>query len=292
MKKILSLMVVMCTALCAYASDLTFNVAVEGNTVTVTPSVEDQLYFCSAVDEATIEYFVEYMAELGMQLDPTSPDVLLTIATSLNKDNYFTGVTTLTVAEGNNVLVMCEAQEDGEGGYIPVKNEITIMPLTITSGGDDINVDLTFSFEYDNDGCTITPSDNDQEYVIYVAPKDLIDEELGMMNLTVETYMEMMARYGFFYGSVFQGVTYHTLEEFAEGDEIVDGLYLAIIAGVKDQGGYHDLTTPVYQFEWIVDHNTTGISNVEAAIMVSKIFMDGKFILGGHVGLDGKLIVK
>lgn len=171
MKKILSLMVVMCTALCAYASDLTFNVAVEGNTVTVTPSVEDQLYFCSAVDEATIEYFVEYMAELGMQLDPTSPDVLLTIATGLNKDNYFTGVTTLTVAEGNNVLVMCEAQEDGEGGY-------------------------------------------------------------------------------------------------------------------------HDLTTPVYQFEWIVDHNTTGISNVEAAIMVSKIFMDGKFILGGHVGLDGKLIVK
>lgn len=289
MKKVLALLMAMCTAMCAFADDLTFNVAVEGNVVTVMPSVDDQLYFCAAIDEATIEFFAE--ATQGQDLDLTSPWNLFIIASGLYKENLFTGISNLVCLEGNNTLVMCAAEQTEERPISPI-GEITIMPITIEGGNDNPDPEpLTFTFEGNNEGITITPSDNEQEYIVYVAPQELIEATLGMYNLTIESYVSMMASHGYFFGHVFTGVTYHPLEEFAsEEEDLIDGTYTAILAGVKDQGTYHDLTSPIYQFEWVVDRNTTGIRNIEAATLASKLFKEGKFIINGRVNLDGSLV--
>ena len=289
MKKIFTLLVTMCTALCAFAEDLTFSVAIEGNIVTVTPSADDQLYFCAALDEATINLFKEVAQE--QDIDYTSPLNLFLVASGLNTENLFTGETKLTCVDGNNTLVMCAAEKTEEGAISPL-GEITVMPITINGGNENPDLDpLTFTFECDNDGFTVTPSDDVQEYVASVIPQTELDAMLGMMNMTVDEAMKMMGNYGQLYPFVNKGTSHHTLEEYAEeGDQTGDGLYIVLVAGVQEvEGTYHAITTPVYQYEWLIDHSTTGISDVEAATVVSKLFKDGKFIINGRVNLDGTL---
>lgn len=151
--------------------------------------------------------------------------------------------------------------------------------------------DLTFDVEVnDNDGFTVTPSDNVQEYATGVFPQFLV-EIFATKNMTVGDYMAMLAEYGLFFGHTNTGVSYHTLEEYAEeGDEITDGLYIIAIMGVKADGSRHIVTTPVYQFDWLIDHTKTGIRDVEVAASSAKMFKDGKFIFNSRFLLNGTLI--
>lgn len=285
MKKIFSLLAAMSTALCATATDLTFDVEVCDNIVTVTPSVSDELYYCAAVDEETIDYFTAMSGR-----DVNNPQDLFIIATGFYPDNLFTGVSSQTLHSGNHVLVMCGAEQD-EVGTISATGEIVTMPLIIGSGDDEPELEpLTFTIECDNDGFTVTPSDDIQEYATAVFPQFMV-EQLASIDRTIDSYMEMMADYGLLFGLTNTGTSYHTLEEYAEeGDEIVDGLYFIAVMGVRPDGSRHVITTSVYQYEWLIDHTTTDLHDIVVSARKTKMFKDGKFIVGGRVLLDGTLV--
>lgn len=284
----------MCTALCAYATDMTFGIAIDGIHVTVTPSVEDETYFCASVDDATIEFVLENIPDSidASKYDFTLPENLFFIATAFYTNNLFTGVQTLAFPEGHQTLVMCGV-EQSEDGFITPTGAITVQEVTLTAnaGEEPALEPLTFTFVPNNTSFTVTPSDNEQEYVAVVAPKEMQDQMLGMLGLTIEEYMGMMAQFGQLTPYIYQGETTHAIEEYAdEDDELTDGAFVAFVFGVKRDGNIQVITSEIYQYVWDVTFTTTGISNVEAAAMVGKMLKDGKFVINGRVGLDGKVI--
>ena len=295
MKKIFTLLVTMCTVFCAYATDMTFDVAVEGTHVTVTPSVADELYFCASVDDATLEMVIELFPDSvdGEAFDLTLPENLFTVATAFYQTNLFTGVQTLVCPEGHQYLVMSSAEQTEDGKILPT-GAISVQELTLTasSGDDEPELEpLTFTLVTDNNSFTVTPSDDEQEYVAVVAPKAVLDEMLGMLGLTIEGYAGMMAQYGQLTPYIYQGETTHTVEEYAdEDDELTDGLYLALVFGVKRDGNLQIITTTIYQYEWLVEFTSTSISDVETAAVTGKLMKDGKIIINGRVRLDGTLL--
>lgn len=290
MKKILTLLVSMFTALCAYAEDLTFSVAVEGNNVTVTPSIDDQLYLCAPLDVEVVAFFAE---SVGLEINIDTPERLFMIAAGMYVNNLFTGPTTLTCGNGNYYLVMVGAEKDEEGNILTT-TPIVVEALTISDGTSDDEPELeplTFNFECDTYSFTITPSDTIQEYVVVPFPPESLDQLPDSFNLDkVETFMQYMAACGGCFGKTDTGVGHHTLLEYMdEGETMGPGIYTVAVMGVKANGDHHIITTPIYQFEWYIDH-TTGIRDIKAAAVASKILKDGKFIINGRVGLDGTLV--
>lgn len=285
MKKILSLLAAMSPVLCAHASDLTFEVEVHYNLVTVTPSVDDELYYCAAVDEEAISIFTEITGQ-----EPATPEELFGIASMFYTDFLFTGVSTLTCHGGNLTLLICGAEQNQYGMILPT-TEITALPITINTDNDIPEVEpLTFTIESDNDGFYVIPSDDEQEYAIGVFPLYMI-EGLAEINRTAESYMAMLANFGHLFGYTSQGTSYHVLEEYAEeGDVIADGLYIIAVVGVRADVNRHVLTSPVYSYDWLIDHNTTGVNDIQIAVRSAKMLKDGKFILDGRVLLDGTLV--
>lgn len=284
----------MCTALCAYATDMTFGVAVDGTHVTVTPSVDDETYFCASVDDATFSLVIENIPDSikADSIDFTLPENLFLIAKSFYWNSIYTGVQTLTCRPGHQYLVMCAAEPDS-AGIAQATGAITVQEVTLTANTDDeLEIEpLTFIFEPDNESFTVTPSDNEQEYVAVVAPKELQDQMMAMLGLNIDEYIAMMAQFGQLTPYIYQGVTTHNVKEYADKDEVFpDGLYEALVFGVKRDGNSLLVTSEIYQYDWNVTFTTTGISNVEAAAMVGKMLKDGKFVINGRVGLDGKVI--
>lgn len=289
MKKLLTLFVTLFTALSAYATDLTFNVAFEGNTVTVTPSADDQLYLCVPLDVEEVALISE---TVGIELNINTPQALFSIAALLHQDNLFTGATALSCPVGSYYLVMAGAEKNEEGKILAT-TPVTVEAFTIAGStpddDDPVLEPLTFTFECTTDGFTIIPSDTIQEYFAVPYPVQII-EQLQSVNMTLEDYMQYLAAYGQCFGMTNTGVSYHTLDEYLEeGEDYGDGLYTVAVMGVKADGNHHIITTPVYLFDWLIDH-TTGIRNIEAAAVGSKIFKDGKFIIQGRVSLDGTLV--
>lgn len=276
----------MSTVLCANATDLTFEVEVHDNVVTVTPSVDDVPYFCAPLDQEVIDLMEEHS-----MFDLSKPENLFIVAAGVYPRNYFTGVSTLTCHNGNHTLVMCEYETE-ENGFTFPKGEIYTMPITINIDIDEPAFDpLTFTVECDNDGFTITPSDDVQEYVATVFTLDDV-EELEAAEGSVDIRMQMWTIIGMIKDHIYQGTSSHTLED-AVIEEVqgTDGPFVIVVMGVKPDVDRYVITTPVYQFDWVIDRTTTDIHDIKAATRIVKMLKDGKFILGGGVLLDGTRVL-
>lgn len=285
MKKIFSLLAAMSTVLCANATDLTFEVEVHDNVVTVTPSEDDVPYFCAPLDQEVIDLMEEHS-----MFDLSKPENLFIVAAGVYPRNYFTGVSTLTCHNGNHTLVMCEYETE-ENGFTFPKGEIYTMPITINIDIDEPVFDpLTFTVECDNDGFTITPSDDVQEYVATVFTLDDV-KELEAVEGSVDIRMQMWTIIGLIKDHIYQGTSSHTLED-AVIEEVqgTDGPFVIVVMGVKRDVDRYVITTPVYQYDWVIDHNTTDLHAINASARIAKMLKDGKFILNGSVLIDGRRV--
>lgn len=272
----------MSTMLCANAADLTFEVEVHDNIVTVTPSADDVPYFCAPLDQEDIDFYTEHNF-----FDLTNPLELFIVAAATYNENFFTGVSTLACHNGNHTLVMCEYEKD-ETGFTTPKGEVYTMPLTINIDIDEPVFDpLTFTVECDNDVFTVTPSDDVQEYSVAVFTQQHV-EELESFGGSVETSMKARTILGLIKGHIYQGTSCHALEdEVSKLDMGSEEHFVIIVMGVKTDVDRYVITTPVYQYDWFVDRNTTDIHDIKAATRIAKMLKDGKFILNGGVLLDG-----
>lgn len=288
MKKILALLVTLSTALCAYADDLTFSINVEGSTLSVTPSNDDQLYLCAPLDVEGVELFAQ---AVGREIGIENGRDLFIIGRTMCRDNVFTGPASLTLHDGDYYVLMCGV-EIGEDDELIATTDFTVEGLTInTSGDDEPELEpLTFTVDIDNEGFTVTPSDDVQEYFAVVFTPGRLEQLEGMM-LNVEGFMRMSAGYGACFGYTFTGTNHFTFEEYLDRDEeLVDGRYVIAVMGLRPMVDYHVITTEIYQYEWILDNTTTGIRDIESAVAAAKMLKDGKFIFNGRVGLDGTLV--
>lgn len=295
MKRFFTLLVAMCAALCTYADELTFSVAVEGNTVTVTPSDLEQLYLCAAIDEEEAATFAQMS---GVEISIDTPENLFLIASIMYNDKLFTGVSTQTCNDGKFYLVMCGAMLNEEG-KIAATTPISVQALTIgdTPGGEEPEPEpLTFTFASDNEGFTVTPSDNEQEYLAYPFPPEQVEKfQNASMPLkeAVENYIRMFVAWGQAKGHTDKGEVHHIAQEYLdEGEVFVDGVYLVAVVGIKTENGRQSVTTPASLFEWVVDHSEAGIHGIEASNVfnLGKVYKDGKIIINGRVNLNGTLV--
>lgn len=282
MKKIYSLLAAMCIALCANATDLTFEVEVHDNIVTVTPSVDDEPYFCAPLDQEDLDFYA------GLSFfDLTDPYDLFLLASGAYNKNFFKGVSTLACHNGNHILVMCGCEKDETGLIVP-KGEVYTMPITINIDIDEPVFDpLTFTVECDNDRFTVTPSDDVQEYSVAVFTQHDV-EELDSIGSSVESRMKARTILGLIKDKIYKGTSFHTLDGEVEKINMGnDDHFVIVIMGVKTDVDRYVITTPVYQFGWVVDRNTTGIHDIKAPTRIAKMLKDGKIILNGSVLLDG-----
>lgn len=294
MKKFFTLLVTMCIALCSYADELTFEIVIEDNDLTVIPSNDDQLYLLATISMLDV---AEFYKAVGKDIDTESPEDMFLIASVMYKDNLFKGTKTLTCNGGIYTLVLFGAELD-ENGKIIATTPITTKPLFFrTKHDEDPNADpLSFTFELDDEGFTITPSDDEREYLVYAFTPEML-QKLPAMNLDVEGYMRLFVSYGGAYGHTWFGKAHLTVDYFAdEGEEIFDGLYRVAVMGVKPDGNRHVITSRIYQYEWPIYHGEEGIHDIQAGFgygnifKPGKMFKDGKIIINGHVNLDGTLV--
>lgn len=297
MKKIFTLLVMMCIALCSYAEDLTFSVEVEGNTVIVTPSDPEVEYLCAAIGEEEAALFAQAS---GVEINVNTPERLFLIARGMYKENLFTGTAKLTCHEGTFYLVMCGVEMDEEG-KLQATTAISAQEITIggsNPGGEEPEPEpLTFTFASDNEGFTVTPSDNEQEYLAYpFSPEQVEKFQTASMPLkeAVENYIRMFVAYGYAKGHTDKGEVHHIAQEYLdEGEVFVDGVYLVAVVGIKTENGRQSVTTPASLFEWVVDHSEVGIHGIEASNVfnLGKVYIeDGKIIINGRVNLNGTLV--
>ena len=272
----------MCTALCAKASDLGFEVEVNGNTVTVTPSVADETYFCAAVDKEDIEFISSFV---GKEIS-TAQDIFA-VAISLFRDNIFTGTATLDCKKaGEYVVVMCSAQKAEK---IEATGEITTKTINIAQNagdGDEPSEALSFSHECSNDGFTITPSNDTLEYYIGVFSPTLL-RQMETFSTPLDRYLSLQASNGRFVDHTTTGTSVRTQADYEVKE---DGLYIVAVVGVRSEGDMHIITSPVYQFEWNLVCNTTGIRDIETPTLRGKVLQGGKIIVNGSVLIDGTLV--
>lgn len=294
MKKIFTLLVTMCIALCSYADELTFSYTIEDNAVTAIPSNDDQLYLFAPI--SLLEVY-EFSKALGRDID--TPEELFEVARVLYKDNLFTGKKTLACNSGLYNLVLCGAALD-EDGKVIATTPITTDVIFVTGKpniDEDPNADpLSFTFELDDEGFTITPSDDEREYLVYAFTPEML-QKLPTMNMDVEGYMRLFVSYGGAYGHTWFGKTHLTVDYFAdEGEEIFDGLYRVAVMGVKPDGNRHVITSRIYQYEWPIYHGEEGIHDILTSLGSShiynpgKVLKDGKIIINGRVNLNGTLV--
>lgn len=298
MKKIFTLLVMMCIALCSYAEDLTFSVEVEGNTVIVTPSDPEVEYLCAAIGEEEAALFAQAS---GVEINVNTPERLFLIARGMYKEykeNLFTGTAKLTCHEGTFYLVMCGVEMDEEG-KLQATTAISAQEITIggsNPGGEDLEP-LTFTFECDNDGFTVTPSDDVQEYFACPINPKQVESFLDLpapLDDAVGAYVKLAVSYGMAQGHIDKGISHHLLTEYLdEGEDFGDGRYLVALVGVKSEGDRQIVTSPIYVFDWIIDHSEAGIRDIDAVSSIfkpSKVYKSGKIIINGRVNLDGTLV--
>lgn len=295
MKKIFTLLVTMCVALCTYADDLTFSVAVDGYTITVTPSDPEQLYMCAPIDDKKVAYF-SYLMNTEINID--TPDLLFRVAQNMYSRYLFTGTSTQTCYNGHFYLLMCGAKVD-KLGEIHATTPITVQELTL---GDDTGEEgpelepLTFTFESDNDSFTITPSDDSREYLAYPFAPDQV-EKLQSLPVTfdqaLEEYLRMFVSFDQAQGHTDKGVVRHLYHEYLdEGEEPQDGVYLVALVGIKTEGSRQSIVPPIYTYDWVVTFDTEGIHNIDATnsiFKLGKVYKDGKILINGRVNLNGVL---
>lgn len=289
MKKFFTLLMASASVLCANAATaLSFDITAADNVITVTPSSDDQTYFAVALDEYTMNYW----AMLGVSAN--DPDMLFLFASSVYDDNLFTGTWNYEAEEEGDYVVLAVSALQGQEG-IEATGNYTIQTVTIggTTPGDEEpeagNVDLTFTFQSHGTSFTLTPSDPDQPYFMWVFSQDEEAEAAEELDATIEELFLMYAQYASEYDVISGTTTQDGDADWYFEDEY--GTYYVLAVPVRQEGRKYTVCGNVSKFDWQYTDTPTAIATLtQNANRVAKAMLDGRIILKGRYGVNGAIV--
>lgn len=292
MKKFFTLLMASASVVCANAaSDLSFSVTTQDKQITVTPSNDTDSYFAVALDE----YAMNVWAMYGASTD--NPDMLFLLATSVYDQNVFTGAWSYdTDVDGQYVVMAVAAHMDDAG--IVADGDYYIETVTIGGGNDEPGtgdepsqgeVTLNFTLESDGQNFTLTPSDLDQPYYLWVFSQEEADLYQSEMGLSLVDAFGMFAA-DVWSEDILTGVTTQSgasdwwLEEY--------GTYYIVAAPMQKDDRYYNICGNVTVLEWDYNDGTATAINTVAlnANKQAKAMIDGRIVLNGRYGLNGMLV--
>lgn len=289
MKKFFTLLMASASVLCANAATaLSFDITAADNVITVTPSSDDQTYFAVALDEYTMNYW----AMLGVSAN--DPDMLFLFASSVYDDNLFTGTWNYEAEEEGDYVVLAVSALQGEDGIVATGN-YTIQTVTVggTTPGDEEpevgNVDLTFTFQSHGTSFTLTPSDPDQPYFMWVFSQDEEAEAAEELDATIEELFLMYAQYASEYDVISGTTTQDGDADWYFEDEY--GTYYVLAVPVRQEGRKYTVCGNVSKFDWQYTDTPTAIATLtQSASRAAKAMHDGRIILKGRYGVNGAIV--
>lgn len=286
MKKFFTLIAAMAATVCASA-EVTFDVALSGNQLTVTPSDASAEYYYCAVPQSIVD---GYWAWMGISVD--TPDLLFQSALNVFFESPMTGVQTETLEPGAYSFVVAPIVMEG-GEYVASQAAVAFafnteegLPGGNEPGDDPVVADLTFDFASAGSSFTLTPSVDDAPYYLWVFSAEEMDEcaEAGYTNDELLAVNAAFAHES----DLLTGTNTITADEWYLDEE---GQYFVLVAGVKynAEGDIYELTTPVATFEWnYTEGGTVAIEQVNAAASrVAKAMQQGRIVLGSRYGING-----
>ena len=289
MKKFFTLLMASASFLCANAaSDLTFSVQAQDMNITVTPSNDTESYFAVALDEYTMNKWAMW----GASAD--TPDLLFTLASSVYDSNIFTGAWTYNAADEGKHVVMAVAAHTADDGTIAADGDFYVETVTVGEGGsqpgDDDDpavggIELNFTFDSDGKTFTLTPSDLEQPYFMWVFSQEEI-EYYEDINMTMEEvfflYADGVSAEDIFVGeSTQRGDEDWWLEEY--------GTYKVMAAPMLQEGRFYTVGGNISSFDWDYNDGTsTSIQGIAANVnAVAKAMVNGRVVLMGRYNLNG-----
>lgn len=292
MKKFFTMLMASASVLCANAAnDLTFDVTTEGTQITVTPSNDTDSYFAVALDEYTMMYWSMWGASAE------NPDMLLLLASGVYSDNVFTGAYTFeNLEEETYVVLTVAAHKDGEDlvtdGNIYVKTvEVSAsgeQPGTDEPGDEPQAGDCTFAFESDGPTFTVTPSDLEQPYYLWVFSQEEVDMMLEA-GFSLEDFFAMYTE-DCSEEDILTGVTTQSgsddwwLEDY--------GTCYVLVAPMAKDGRFYNMSGEITTFVWDYNDGTTVALDAVAApaAKAAKAMVNGRIVLGGRYNLNGCVV--
>lgn len=291
MKKFFTLVAAVAAAVCANAADLTFDFAVSGNTLTVTPSDNETEYYYYAVPANVMAMWNGFI----MPGCASDPDRLFSVTVGMC-DTPFTGVATEQLAEGEYTVVAAPVTVDGTNwkaaGAASMK-QLTVGGETVdpTPGEEPGNVDFDVTFTLDSDGAsfTINPSNDEATYYFWVfSEEDKAEaEEQGM---TLEEAIPLYAAYAM-EDEIHQGACTDTADNWYLDEE---GKYYVAIIPVR-----YDAEQDIYvaagqaavlEWDYTTSHDDpTAIRQLQGALVAPKAMQAGRVVLMGRYNLNGTL---
>lgn len=294
MKRIFTLFLTMLTVLCASASDYTFKVEVKGQDIYVTPSAQTEKFGVAIFDQEAIAVVEkkglpfeteQQMLEAGEKLglfDICDTKIDVYPATEFHDGEY---------------TVIMAAYENKTSDNIV---KIQVEKATVDVVPDD---DVTFAFSCTGETFSITPSNNESEYAVFIASPDQVEYLTNHGTTEPLTYVGKwgVARAtALKIGEAYTGKREFTTADVDKGFEInLNDRCVVVVFGVKTfmkslkDGDFetYSNSTPVSYFIWNVGETTTAIDTIETpASSMGKTFKDGKFIINGNVLIDGTLV--
>ena len=253
------------------------DITASGAAITVTPSIAGATFYWSVApttaivglsDEDLVKNFliaeleegVEYYAQYGYEL--TIADLLLD-----EEDSW-----TYTTLSANTEYVVLAAYLDAEGNLQEsvVKQSFTTLEAQL--------IDLTFIISQNENGITITPSDNENAWDYMIVSKSVFDT-YGADIIASSIYGQ--------YGTDYAVTGEKTLTW--DGEDITyyctaDGTYVIVVWGA----GETSVNTIVVSFEFeftAEEESEEGIENIELTKEVKKVVIDGNLF----IVRDGKI---
>lgn len=291
MKKFFTLLMASASILCANAAtSLSFNVTTAGNVITVNPTDQTATYFAAVLDEYTMNIW-SYMGGTV-----NNPDMLFTLASNVYDTNIFTGAYSYEAeGAGDYVIVAVAAYKDQAEDAIVATDQIFIQTVTIgsTTPGDEEpevgNVDLTFTFQSHGTSFTLTPSDQEQLYFMWVFSQDEEAEAAEELDATIEELFLMYAQYASEYDVMSGTTTQDGDADWYFEDEY--GTYYVLAVPVRQEGRKYTVCGNVSKFDWQYTDTPTAIATLtQSANRVAKAMLDGRIILKGRYGVNGAIV--
>lgn len=252
-------------------TDITANSAA----ITVTPSIVGATFYWSiataeeiegASDADIVKNVIVAEIEEGIEYYAAEYGIELTIADLLLKDvdSY-----TFKSLSANTEYVVLAAYLDAEGN---LQESLVKQPFTTLEAQ---LIDLTFTISQNENGITITPSDNENAWDYIIISKSVFDT-YGADYIAAAIYGKYGAEYAVTGELALawdgEDITYYCKE---------DGTYVLVVWGAGESG----VNTLAASLEFEYSTQTEGIENIELTNEVKKVVMDGNLF----IVRDGKI---
>lgn len=292
MKRIFTLYLTMLTALCASASDYTFKVEVQGQDIVITPSAGTEKIGFAILDQEAISECEKNGLPFETEQQKLEAADKLGLINIQNVENGSYKATEFHDAEYTVVMAAFESKTSDNIVKVQVEK------VTVDLVPDE---DMTFEFSCTGETFTITPSNDESEYAVFIADPLTLEH---VTNYGTIVPLTLLGKYCVARASAIKiGEAYTGKHEFttADGDfKININDHCVVVAfGVKTyirsekDGDFetYSNSTPISYFHWNVGETVTDINTIEIpAGSKSKVFKDGKFIINGNVLIDGTLV--